>query len=125
MRHIDDDERRARLGVRHGLAPGCGARDPAGAATAVVALHGTDLPSVYLSVRARAHGVSRADVDAVIVCTPNGQHEEPALLAAAAGKHILVEKPLEVTLDRIDRMAAAYILQGALDRLKALGTTPR
>jgi len=66
MRHIDDDERRARLGVRHGLAPGCGARDPAGAATAVVALHGTDLPSVYLSVRARAHGVSRADVDAAL-----------------------------------------------------------
>ena len=51
--------------------------------------------------------VNRDDVDAVIVCTPNGQHEEPALLAAAAGKHILVEKPLEVTLDRIDRMAAA------------------
>ena len=66
MRHIDDDERRARLGVRHGLAPGCGARDPAGAATAVVALHGTYLPSVYLSVRARAHGVSRADVDAAL-----------------------------------------------------------
>ncbi|MGH2557742.1 MAG: Gfo/Idh/MocA family protein [Thermomicrobiales bacterium] len=51
--------------------------------------------------------VSRPDVDAVCVCTPSGAHGEVAIAAARAGKHILVEKPLEITLDRIDAVIAA------------------
>jgi predicted dehydrogenase len=35
-------------------------------------------------------------VDAVIITTPSGAHREPALVAAAAGKHVVVEKPLEI-----------------------------
>lgn len=46
-------------------------------------------------------------VDIVSICTPSGAHREPALVAAAAGKHVIVEKPLEVTTDRCDQIIAA------------------
>ena len=41
-----------------------------------------------------------AEVDVVSICTPAGMHLEPALTAIAAGKHLMVEKPLEITLAR-------------------------
>ncbi len=44
------------------------------------------------------------DVDVVTICTPSGAHLEPALAAARAGKHVIVEKPLEVTLRRCDQI---------------------
>jgi len=44
----------------------------------------------------------RPDVDVVIVCTPSGNHLEPAIAAARAGKHVVVEKPLEITPERCD-----------------------
>src|SRR5436309_1892376 len=44
-----------------------------------------------------AAAVKQKDVDVVIVCTPSGAHREPAVTAANAGKHDVVEKPLEVT----------------------------
>jgi predicted dehydrogenase len=40
------------------------------------------------------------DVTVVTVCTPSGAHLEPAVAAARAGKHVIVEKPLEITLKR-------------------------
>jgi predicted dehydrogenase len=43
----------------------------------------------------------------VNVCTPSGAHLEPAAEAAAAGKHVVVEKPLEVTLERCDALISA------------------
>jgi predicted dehydrogenase len=46
-------------------------------------------------------------VDVVTICTPSGAHLEPALAAARAGKHVIVEKPLEVTLKRCDRIIQA------------------
>jgi len=51
--------------------------------------------------------VRRPDVDAVAVCTPSGAHLEVAVAAAQAGKHVIVEKPLEITLERVDAMLAA------------------
>jgi len=51
--------------------------------------------------------LKRTDVDIVIITTASGAHMEPAVAAAAAGKHIVVEKPLEVTLDRCDRIIEA------------------
>jgi predicted dehydrogenase len=51
--------------------------------------------------------LARRDVDVVIVTTPSGAHQEPAVAAAEAGKHIVVEKPLEVTLERCDRIIEA------------------
>jgi UDP-N-acetyl-2-amino-2-deoxyglucuronate dehydrogenase len=49
----------------------------------------------------------RKDVDVVIITTPSGAHMEPALAAAEAGKHVVVEKPLEITLERCDRIIDA------------------
>ena len=46
-------------------------------------------------------------VDIVSICTPSGAHLEPALAAAQAGKHVMVEKPVEVTTERIDQIIAA------------------
>jgi predicted dehydrogenase len=43
----------------------------------------------------------------VTVCTPSGLHLDTALAAAAAGKHLVVEKPLEITPERCDRIIAA------------------
>jgi UDP-N-acetyl-2-amino-2-deoxyglucuronate dehydrogenase len=47
------------------------------------------------------------DVDIVTICTPSGAHMEPAVLAAKAGKHVVVEKPLEITLKRCDKIIDA------------------
>jgi UDP-N-acetyl-2-amino-2-deoxyglucuronate dehydrogenase len=47
------------------------------------------------------------DVDAVIITTPSGAHREPALMAAAAGKHVVVEKPLEITGPRCQEIIDA------------------
>jgi UDP-N-acetyl-2-amino-2-deoxyglucuronate dehydrogenase len=46
-------------------------------------------------------------VDVVVITTPSGAHQEPAEAAAAAGKHVVVEKPLEITEERCDRIIAA------------------
>jgi predicted dehydrogenase len=39
-------------------------------------------------------------MDVVSVCTPSGNHLDYGKLAAEAGKHVVVEKPIEVTLER-------------------------
>lgn len=44
--------------------------------------------------------VARPDVDVVCICTPSGSHAEAAIAAAEAGKHVVVEKPIDVTLAR-------------------------
>ena len=51
--------------------------------------------------------LARPDVDAVCVCTPSGQHAAQAVAAARAGKHVLVEKPMALTLADADAMIAA------------------
>ena len=50
---------------------------------------------------------TQGDVDIVNVCTPSGLHLEPALACIEAGKHVVVEKPLEITLARCDKLIAA------------------
>ena len=47
------------------------------------------------------------DIQAISICTPSGMHSEQAIAAARAGKHILCEKPLDVTLEKIDAMIEA------------------
>jgi predicted dehydrogenase len=51
--------------------------------------------------------LARADVDAVCICTPSGQHAAQCIEAARAGKHVLVEKPMALTLEDADAMIAA------------------
>lgn len=48
-----------------------------------------------------------AEIDVVCVCTPSGAHLEPAIESIEAGKHCLIEKPLEVTLERCNRIIEA------------------
>ncbi len=43
-------------------------------------------------------------VDVVTIGTPSGAHLEPAVASARAGKHVIVEKPLEITLKRCDKI---------------------
>ena len=44
------------------------------------------------------------EVEIVTIGTPSGAHLEPALAAAKAKKHVIVEKPLEITLERCDQI---------------------
>lgn len=46
-------------------------------------------------------------IEIVTIGTPSGAHQDPAVAAAEAGKHLIVEKPLEVTLEKCDRIIAA------------------
>ncbi len=48
--------------------------------------------------------LANPEVDVVTITTPSGAHLEGAIAAARAGKHVIVEKPLEITLRRCDRI---------------------
>jgi hypothetical protein len=63
IRTVGVPERRARLAIRHHLAPGERAGTVAAAVAGVVALHGTDPASVYLSARARTRNVDKAAIE--------------------------------------------------------------
>ena len=67
---------------------------------------------------ARQHGIATAtrdyrelienpDVELIALTVPNDLHCEMTLEAAAAGKHVMVEKPMALTLEECDRMIAA------------------
>lgn len=51
--------------------------------------------------------LARPDIDVICICTPSGHHARQAVAAAAAGKHVLVEKPMALTLDDADAMISA------------------
>jgi UDP-N-acetyl-2-amino-2-deoxyglucuronate dehydrogenase len=51
--------------------------------------------------------LGREDVDVVVLCTPSGMHPDAAVAAAGAGKHVITEKPMAVTLEGMDRMIRA------------------
>jgi UDP-N-acetyl-2-amino-2-deoxyglucuronate dehydrogenase len=51
--------------------------------------------------------LARRDVDVVTVCVPSGLHAEVGIQAAAAGKHLVVEKPIDVSLGAADRLIDA------------------
>ncbi len=53
-------------------------------------------------------------IDIVTIATPSGFHMEPTVAAAQAGKHVLCEKPMDITLERIDAMIEAHEKSGTL-----------
>jgi hypothetical protein len=63
VRRIDVEERRARLVVRHRLAPAERVDDPLAVARSLVCLHATDAVTVFLSIQARSEGIAPADVE--------------------------------------------------------------
>ena len=75
--------------------------EPNGAKIARLAKHGC---RVYDDLDAM---LDHPGLDVVCVCTPSGAHLEPAVKAANAGKHVVVEKPLEITLPRCDAIIRA------------------
>jgi predicted dehydrogenase len=54
-----------------------------------------------------AEVLGRHDIDAVSICTPSGLHAEGAVAALDAGKHVVLEKPLDVSLAAADRIIDA------------------
>jgi UDP-N-acetyl-2-amino-2-deoxyglucuronate dehydrogenase len=51
--------------------------------------------------------VARPDIQIVCITTPSGSHLEPALAAIRAGKHVVIEKPIEITTARADEILRA------------------
>jgi len=107
---------------RHGFGIiGCGVIAPFHA-KAIAELPNARLVAVADSVAERASDVAsdfgvdalemdallaRPDIDVVCVCVPSGAHADIGARAAAAGKHVVVEKPIEVTLEAADRLIDA------------------
>ena len=100
------------LGMAGGLMVPYLARHPR-ATLAAAAERDPELRSRYvrdhkLPVCADAEGlIDRDDIDAVYIATPHQFHREHAVLAAAGGKHIVVEKPMALTLTDCDTMIEA------------------
>lgn len=53
-----------------------------------------------------------SELEVVTIGTPSGAHLDPALAALNAGKHVICEKPLEITTERIDQLIAASEANG-------------
>lgn len=112
--------------VRFGVL-GCGVIGPHHA-RAIAGLEGAELVAVADVVPelaeelAEEHGcsshyglgemLSGAELDAVCVCTPSGMHAGDAIAALEAGKHVVIEKPVDVTLGAADRLLEAQRATG-------------
>ncbi len=73
---------------------------------ASVAEHGGTCYSDYREV------LKQPDVDVIALCTPHDLHAPMTIEAAAAGKHVLCEKPMARTVAECDEMIAACELTG-------------
>jgi len=82
----------------------------------LISICGTNQKKVkYLSEKYNCKGyytynelLNSDEIDIVTIATPSGAHMEPAIEAANKGIHVLCEKPLDITLERIDRMIEAH-----------------
>ncbi|MFF2246577.1 Gfo/Idh/MocA family protein [Arthrobacter sp. NPDC058130] len=61
-------------------------------------------PAVHRSLSA---ALGSTDVDVVVICTPSGVHSDLAVEALDAGKHVIIEKPIDVDLPSARRVAYA------------------
>lgn len=78
------------------------------AATALAAEHGTEATASVAEL------LARPDIEAVVVAVPSGLHAEVAVAALDAGKHVLLEKPIEVTVAAADEIRAAEARSGKM-----------
>ncbi len=109
--------------IRWGIL-GCGDVAEKKGGPALCQAEGSELVAVMRRDRAKAqdfarrHGAKRAydraedlladpEIDAVYIATPPHLHKEQTLLAAAAGRHVLVEKPMALSAAECDAMIAA------------------
>lgn len=108
--------------LRFGIV-GCGSIGPTHAG-AIAQIGDAELIAVAdvvperVATMARKFGVTRVyrnddeliadpDIDVVCLCTPSGMHADGAVKALRAGKHVIVEKPMDVSLEAADRMIQA------------------
>ncbi|MBL1077889.1 AlkZ family DNA glycosylase [Nocardia sp. 2] len=89
MRSMDVAERRARLGVRHRLAPGVRTDEVSEIARSLVVLHATDPATVYLSVAARSHTVEPGHIEKAL-------YEDRTLLRMLAMRRTMFVAPIEL-----------------------------
>jgi len=90
---------------------------PAGRSVVVA---GADISSAALDAFRHHHGdtpyttmdyrelLARDDIDAIAVASPDYYHEEHAVAALEAGKHVFCEKPLAITIEGCDRILKAW-----------------
>ncbi len=92
-------------------------------AGAIAAINGAKLYGVTDVDSARAHDFARKhqtraydkteemlcdeNIDALCICVPSGRHAETAVLCANAGKHVVIEKPMALTVDSAEKIIAA------------------
>lgn len=75
--------------------------------------YGIPAHSVY-TYESMSRMAENPDIDAVYVVTPNALHADHTIAAAKAGKHVLCEKPLEVSVERCQQMIDACKAAGRL-----------
>jgi hypothetical protein len=89
VRTISDDERRARLAVRHRLAPGHRGEDVATVAGEIAGLHATDPATVFLAARARTEDTSVAAIEHAL-------YEQRSLLRILGMRRTMFVVPVEL-----------------------------
>ena len=109
LAHVPDAEVTAIYGRNIEHARGFAARHCAHGAAGHI--DGGAPPAVYDDVDEL---LARADVDVVDICLPNYLHYSACMKAAAAGKHVIIEKPLAMTLEQADEMIAECKKRGLL-----------
>ncbi|MBC7401636.1 MAG: Gfo/Idh/MocA family oxidoreductase [Microbacteriaceae bacterium] len=90
-------------------------RDASGVAAAATAFGWSESATDWREV------IARDDIDIVDICVPGHLHTEIALAALAAGKHVLVEKPLANTLAEAESMADAAAAASARGVVSMVG----
>jgi UDP-N-acetyl-2-amino-2-deoxyglucuronate dehydrogenase len=115
--------------IRFGIV-GCGAIGPTHAG-AIAQIADAELVAVADPLVDRANGVgekfnlkkiysdqmdllSDPDVDVACFCTPSGMHGDGAVAGLSAGKHVIVEKPMEISVAACERMIDAQKKSGKL-----------
>ncbi|MDF2714051.1 MAG: oxidoreductase [Paenibacillus sp.] len=68
-------------------------------------------PEAYTTLDYREM-IEQPDIDAIVITSPDHCHEEHAVAALRAGKHVYCEKPLHITVDGCDRILEAWQQSG-------------